>query len=234
LLFFGITIMPRNAFSLQHEVPILSLSQLLQLKHPEPLPIIMARLGLSDLQEEAPTLEQVFPVIAKEGRDNITPELLSETGLGDFTSPHLAKSTPRKGDYDFENMRFFPLSPVKEANCGFCGWCLGGHSPKTNPLISKSDSELPGYLPQSCEHHRYNRKPMIYSGYSPLVQVPQTPFQKKRSRLIEAGQEDDCLDNDLGERTDAIYTDLPKSPGQHEQFRNLSTQTNNIPQSLKY
>jgi len=45
--------------------PILSLSQLLQLKHQEPLIITLARVGVADLPEEVPTLEQVFPGIAQ-------------------------------------------------------------------------------------------------------------------------------------------------------------------------
>jgi len=165
--------MPRNAFNSRNPDSILSVSQLMRLKHPEPLTITLRRFGLIDLPEEAPTLEEVFPGIAKEGRDNITPELLSETGFGEFNSVHLAEATSRKCDYDFENMRFYPGRRVKQANGGFCGGCL-----ECLPAVMRCNSELPGYLSESCVYHQPEPAPTVNSGYSPLVQVPQTPVRK--------------------------------------------------------
>jgi len=166
--------MPRNAFFLKNPDCILSLSQLMRLKHPEPLTITLGRLGLIDLPEEAPTLEQVFPGIAKEGRDNITPELLSETGLEEFNSVHLAEASLRKCDYDFENMRFFPGGLVKPANSDFCRGCQ-----ECQPAVMRCNLELPGYLSESYVYHQYEPEPTVNSGYSPLVQVPQTPPVRK-------------------------------------------------------
>jgi len=171
--FTEITKMPRNAFYSKHPDYILSVSQLMRLKHPEPLTITLGRFGLIDLPEEAPSLEQVFPGIAKEGRENITPELLSETGLGEFNSVHLAETIPRKCDYDFENMRFFPGRFVKQANGGFCGGCQ-----ECLPAVMRCNSELPEYLSESCVYHEHEPQATINSGYSPLVQVPQTPVRK--------------------------------------------------------
>jgi len=159
---------------------LLSVSQLMRLKHPEPLTITLGRLRLIDLPEEAPTLEQVFPGIAREGRDNVTPKLLSETGFGDFTSVHLEEAVPRKCNYDFENMRFFPGRIVKQANGGFCGGCQ-----ECQPPVKSVFLELPGYLPESCVYHRKEPTPTINSKYSPLVQVPQTPDRKAIKHYIE-------------------------------------------------
>jgi len=167
--------MVRNAYTVNKPDSILSLSQLMRRKHPEPLTITLARLGFIDLPEEAPTLEQVFPGIAREGRDNITPELLSETGVVDFTSAHLEKAIPRLCDYDFENMRFFPGRLVKQANGGFCGGCEECQLP-----VMSHHSELAGYVPESCLYHRHDPLPTVNSGYSVLVQV-QTPKKIKLS-----------------------------------------------------
>jgi len=161
------------AFNKKKSDSILSLSQLMGLKHPEPLAITLGRCGLIDLPEEAPTLEQVFPGIAREGRDNVTPELLSETGLGDFTSVHLEEAVLNKCNYDFENMRFFPGRLVKQPNGGFCGGCE-----ECQPPVMSCLSELPGYLPESWVYHRHEPTRTVNSGYSPLVQVPQTPVRK--------------------------------------------------------
>jgi len=69
------------------------------LKHPEPLTITLGRFELIDLSGDTPILEQVFPGITKERRDTVSPKLLSETGIGDFTSAHLKKANPKKVDY---------------------------------------------------------------------------------------------------------------------------------------
>jgi len=164
-------------------------------KHPEPLTITLARYGLIDLPEEAPTLEQVFPGIAKEGRDNITPELISETGLGEFNSVHLAEAIPRKCGYDFENMRFFPGRLVEQANGGFCCSLVGGGrgsranvpgesvggSLECQSAVMRRNSELTGYLSESYVYHQHEHAPMVNSGYSPLVQVPQTPVRIRKA-----------------------------------------------------
>merc|ERR1719419_135100 len=118
---------------------------------------------MTDLPEEAPTLEQVFPGIAKVGRDKITPELLSESGVADFTSSYLSATVHRKVDYDFENMRFIRERPAKLA--------------KGDASINQCDasfvdynSKLPVYLPQLHLGDRYAHK-FVDPRYSPLYQA---------------------------------------------------------------
>jgi len=188
-----------NAYHLQHRDPVLSLSQLLQLKHPEPLIVTMARFGLIDLPEEAPTLEQVFPGIAKEGRDRVTPKLLAETGLGDLTSAHLAEAVPRQvSSYEFENLRLLPGSPVNQENYGIDHRCQKAQRilvpvyrsawPQTFVTFPCSTSidhselsyvkhkhELPGYSPQCSFNHRHKPMHIVLPEYSPLFQLTQTP-----------------------------------------------------------
>jgi len=170
-----------HVFNLRNPDSILSLSNIIGLKYPEPLTLTLGRFGLIDLPEEAPTLEQVFPGIAKEGRDKITPELLSQTGVGDFTSVHLAEAISRKSDYDFENMRFFPRRLVKQANGGFCGGC-----DECQYAVMRGDSELLGYLSEVFMYNPHESTPKVNSGYSPLIQVPRTPVRKAiKPTLIE-------------------------------------------------
>jgi len=188
-----------NAYHLQHRDPVLSLSQLLQLKHPEPLIVTLARFGLKDLPEEVPTLEQVFPGIAQEGRDRVTPKLLAETGLGDLTSAHLAEADQRKvGGYEFENLRLLPGSPVNQDyygvdhRCQKCQHCLVPAFVWPQTFVAfpyptsvnhselshvKHKHKVPRYLPQCSVHHRHEHMPMVLPRYSPLFQLTQSPIR---------------------------------------------------------
>jgi len=128
----------RNAYQSPRGEPVLSLSQLLNLKQPEPLTVTLARRGLIDLPEEAPTLEQVFPAVGREGRDKVTPELLAETGPKDLTSHYLEKAKPKQiRGREYRKDTRLPSSDI----------AIQGNSSVYVPVHVKQLHPLPQYQP---------------------------------------------------------------------------------------